>query len=92
MCCGVHSEYAWIPNGLCVYVFCAGRGFVFGNSPEYKGDSVQNFKKFLLGVGLLGDSSPMRRSRLGLDRDISQNGVGNYGLVGKGDNGETARS
>ena len=69
MCYGVHSENAWIPNGLCVCVFCARKGSVFGNSPEYKGDSAKNFKKILLSVDLLGDSSPMCRSRLGLGRD-----------------------
>ena len=70
MCCGVHSENAWIPNGLCVCVsFVQGEDLYLGNSPEYMGDSAQIFMK-LYDQGLLGDPSPMRRSRPGLGRDI----------------------
>ena len=69
MCCGLHSENAWIPNGLCVHVFYVGKGSIFGNSPEYKGDSTQILREILLSVGLLGDLSPMCRSWLGLGHD-----------------------
>ena len=43
VCCGVHSENAWIPNDFVCLDCCAGGGSVFGNSPKYKGDSAQFF-------------------------------------------------
>ena len=46
----------------------AGRGSVFGDSPEYKGDSIQFSGKYFV-LSLLGDVSPMRRSRPRLGRD-----------------------
>ena len=54
----------------CVFVFfCAGRESLFGNSSKYKRDCPNFFRKILFGVDLLGDLSPMRRSRLELGRD-----------------------
>ena len=41
VCCGLHSENAWIPNGWMCLFLCAGRRFVFGNYPKYKWDSVR---------------------------------------------------
>ena len=69
MCRGVHSENAWIPNGLCVCVsFMQREDLYLGNSPEYRGDSAQIFMK-LYDQGLLGDPSPMCRSWPGLGHD-----------------------
>ena len=41
VCCGVHSKNAWIPNGFVCLLICVGRGSVFGDSLEYKGESAQ---------------------------------------------------
>ena len=50
----MHSKNAWIPiDFLCLYCF-AGRGFLFGNSPKYKGDSAQFYLEKGFNVGLLG--------------------------------------
>ena len=64
----MHSENAWIPNDFVCLDCCAGGGSVFGNSPKYKGDSAQFFLKSP-SVGLLGDMSPMHRSRPEWGRD-----------------------
>ena len=68
MCCGVHSENAWIPSGFVCLLTGAGRRSIFGDSPEYKGDSTQFFGKCFR-LGLLGDVSVMRWSRTRLGRD-----------------------
>ena len=70
---GKYLDPQWF---VCLF-FCAGRGSVFGISPEYKGVSTKIFKKILLGVGLLGDSSPMRWSwlELGHDKHPQQTGA-----------------
>ena len=56
------------PMVLFACVFCGRWGSVFGNSPKYKGNSAQTLRK-LCDQGLLGNFSPMRRSRPGLGRD-----------------------
>ena len=53
---------------MCVCVICAGRGFIFGNSLEYKEDFALSSRQCLV-FGLLGYMFPTHRSWPGLNRD-----------------------
>ena len=61
-CCGVQLEIAWIPNGYMCILYLAGKDFAFGKLAQYRGNSVR-FPVRNCMSGLLGDVSPMRRSR-----------------------------
>ena len=66
-CCGVHFE-TLESQWLCVYVFCTERGSVFGNRPDYEGDSAQYSWKSVM-LGLMGNLSSTHQSQPKLGRD-----------------------